>query len=128
MSRFYAFLDDAVAGPFGPEELRGLITRETQVCIEGSDAWMPASAAPELGLLIPPVSRPIASVAAVANVGGVAPAELPPKLRELWLICRNAPDGLLAEQKSKHWKSYFKNEQEIIAAEIARRPALVGTV
>ncbi len=50
-----------------------------------------------------------------------APRDLPPKLRELWVICRNAPDELLLEQKKKYWKQFFKNEQQIVAAEMKRR-------
>ena len=135
MTRYYAWLNDAVAGPFAPEELRGLnLTRESQVCVEGSDAWVSASALPDLALLfapaparMPPSLVTSAPASSSAPRHDTPPADLPPKLRELWLICRHAPDELLLEQKKKYWKKYFKNEHEIIEAEIARRPAMSGT-
>lgn len=65
-----------------------------------------------------PAPMPARSAAAAPEA---APRDLPPLLKELWLICRNASDELLLEQKKKHWKRFFKNEQEIIGAEIARR-------
>lgn len=65
-----------------------------------------------------PAPMPARSASAAPEA---APRDLPPLLKELWLICRNASDELLAEQKKKQWKKFFKNEQAIISAEIARR-------
>lgn len=70
-----------------------------------------------------PASKPVAG-AGVVKAGGVpetAPRDLPPLLKEFWMICRNASNELLVEQKAKHWKRFFKNEQQIIATEMERR-------
>jgi hypothetical protein len=139
--RYYAFVAGNVSGPFQPEELKSILQSELLVCVEGSEGWVKAADVEELAALlmvpsIPPPRPgsgpgPIAGAAppgmAKAAAGGAVagsdapPRDLAPKLRELWVICRNASDDLLREQRAKHWKAFFKTEQEIIAAEITRR-------
>lgn len=82
----------------------------------------PVAAAPP-GATSPPGAggRMVATPTAKHDAPESAPKDLPPLLKELWLICRNASDELLFEQKSKHWKSYYKTEQKIIAAELTHR-------
>ncbi len=84
-----------------------------------------AFAPPAAGPAAPGGPAPRPGPGAVSGkTGGVpeaAPRDLPPLLKEFWMICRNASDDLLAEQRAKHWKKFFKNEQQILAAELGRR-------
>lgn len=116
MKRYYAYIDDQVHGPFATDELRPVLSLELQVCAEGEEAWQRAGDIIELAaLLVVPETLP----APEPREG--PPDDLPPLLRHFWLVCRNASEQLLAEQKSKHWKKYFKNEQAIIFSELERR-------
>jgi hypothetical protein len=150
MSRYYTFVSGSVSGPFRPEELRSILSDELLVCVEGAEEWLKATDVAELAaLMVPAVPAasatphasatpavqsgsgpgPVAAfapperISAHAAVAGSEspPRDLAPKLRELWVICRNASDELLKDQKAKNWKTFFKNEQEIIAAELKRR-------
>jgi hypothetical protein len=141
-NRYYAFLAGEVSGPYAAEDLKVFLQPDLQVCLEGSDAWTRAADVIELAAMmvapesvaLPPVGVPSPLVAgpglapAPAPRPGGAPAaaetppkDLPPKLREFWVICRNATDELLKAQKTSFWKDYFKNEKEILEAELKRR-------
>lgn len=114
-----------------------MLQPDLQVCAEGAEAWAKASDVPELAaflgsrpasILPPPLTTSAAPVrtapAARAPGADSPPRDLAPKLRELWIICRNASNDLLLEQKTKHWKTFFKTEQEIIVAECKHRGLL----
>lgn len=135
-NRYYAFLAGEVSGPYAAADLKVFLQPELQVCLEGANVWMRAADVIELAALMiapGPVFPPSPGLAGPLVAGpGLAPApapvaaepppkDLPPKLREFWVICRNASDDLLKAQKTTFWKEYFKNEKEILTAEIQRR-------
>jgi len=160
VSRYYAFVNGNVAGPYEAFELQKILKHDLQVCAEGSDEWSAAENVQELAVYLTPAvpppfapasvtpppfaaqqgampfgpfgnrtaSSPFGSTTPVQTAPPVrarpndqAPKDLPPKLRELWIICRNAPDELLQRQKKEFWKKYLKNEQKILEMEIIRR-------
>lgn len=141
MSRFYAFIAGTVSGPFEIDELKKILRPELQVCIEGTEEWKLAGTVPELTQYLFSVQTPVTPPSMPKSYQGqgvqssplkepqpkaakpaeAAPKDLPPKLKELWIIARNAPDELLIEQKKVHWKKFHKNERMIIEAELARR-------
>lgn len=126
MNRYYIFASDQVAGPYTLDEIQPYLNEELQVCVEGTDEWRRAAEIPELAEILQPEVTSIHTFEAPEPAPQPTwvegpPEDLPLTLRELWLICRNAESGLLSEQKQKHWKKYFKNEQAIISAEIERR-------
>lgn len=129
--RYFVYREGGAEGPWGLSELTGKIARETWVCVEGGTEWLPAGSVPELATCFAPVQTsppsapnmlsPDAGLIEAGLVEDPPPADLPDSLKNLWRVCRRADDALLLEQKKAHWRRYFKNEQAIIEAEIARR-------
>lgn len=146
---YFVYQDDQVYGPYTPQDLMSFVTPDTLVCLEGAEEWQRAGDVPELAPFLPapaetetaaapaaveevaPAPAPEVPAAAPVFAPGPAPAAapparrpppgLPPKLQELWHICANSPLELLQAQKQQHWAEYFPTEQEVIAAELARR-------